>query len=224
MTELAFTLEFLTDLADNNNKAWFDANRARYQQARGAFEQLVADVIANFGEIEALGNTTPKECLFRINRDIRFSKDKSPYNSHMSAAIANGGRQSQGRSYYLQIAPSDSFLGGGMYDPSKEALDNVRQHLAQDAAPLRAILSAPSFVQYFGELAGTTLKTAPAGYDKAHPDIALIRYKQFLAIHKLSDADVTSAGLVTHILKVFAAMKPLIVYLEQASANPPGKN
>ncbi len=218
---LAQTLDFLRELAQHNEKAWFDAHREQYKQARAAFEGLVADLIHHFEPVDDLGNVTPQECMFRINRDVRFSKNKSPYNSHMSAALARGGRKSEGRSYYLQIAPGASFIAGGVYDPDKAALDNIRKHLVMDARPFRKIINAPNFVRYFGAIQGDTLKTAPSGYDKQHPEVDLLRHKQFLAVHTLSNADVTAKEFVSHVIDVCAALKPFIIYLDESASAPP---
>src|SRR5579864_337629 len=119
-------LDYLGDLRQNNNKQWFEANRERYQMARTAFEDLIAELIMRFEPVDNLHGTTPRDCMFRINRDVRFSKDKSPYNTHMSAVLAQGGRKSQGRSYYLQIAPGDSMVAGGLHSPTSQALEKVR--------------------------------------------------------------------------------------------------
>lgn len=219
--KLQATLDFLAELAQNNNKTWFDTNRGRYKGARSAFEALVADLIAALRSLEDLGALTPKECMFRINRDVRFARDKSPYNTHMSAAIGRGGRNGEGRSYFVQIGPGDSFVGSGLFEPDKVVLDNVRQHLVRDAGPLRDIIAAPSFVDYFGEIRGESLKTAPVGYDRNHSAIDLLRRKQFLAVHRLADADVTGAGVVEYIATACAAMTPFLDYLNEASGAAP---
>ncbi len=127
-----------------------------------------------------------------------------------------------GRGYYIQIAPHDeTFFASGMHEPDKTALDNVRQHIAQGAQPLRDILEAPDFVRYFGTLEGETLKTAPQGYDRQHPAIDLLRYKQYLAMHRLTDADLLSEDLVPRIVSVRNAMQPLLDYLNEAASAPP---
>ncbi len=218
---LQITLDYLVDLSQNNNKVWFEANRGHYKQARGAFEDLVADLITALGTLEDFGAVTPKECMFRINRDVRFSKDKSPYNAHMSAQIARGGRHGMGRSYYLMIAPKDeSILASGLYELEKGPLDNIRQHLVLDAAPLRKIIGAPDFVRYFGSLSGEKLKSAPSGYDRAHPNIDMINYKQLLAVHKLLDSDVVASDLVARSVAVRNALQPFLAYLGGAIKPP----
>lgn len=212
---LTTTLTFLTDLAANNNKAWFDAHRAAYADARAAFEDMVNDLIHGINTFDDLGPLTAKEAIFRINRDVRFSKDKTPYKTNMGAVLARGGRKEPGPVYYLQVGPDDSFAAGGLHSPSSEQLDAIRRAIVADAAPLRAILADPDFVAAFGTMTGEQLKTAPQGYDRAHPDIDLLRYKQFLAIHPLTAADVVADDLVARLVPVYAAMRPLNVYLGQ---------
>jgi uncharacterized protein (TIGR02453 family) len=221
---LQITLDFLNDLAQNNNRPWFEANRKRYDQARDAFEELVTELISELGRLDDFGALDPKACMFRIHRDVRFSKDKSPYKATMSAWIGPGGRKGTGRGYYIQLAPHDeSFFGSGLHEPDKTALEHVRRHIALDAAPLRQILEAPAFVREFGELAGETLKTAPGGYDRQHPAIDLLRYKQFLAIHRLTDSDVLGDDLVSRLVRARNAMQPLLDWLDQATSAPPAR-
>ncbi len=211
------TLDFLRDLRVNNNKQWFDQNRKRYDTARDHFETLVAELIASFGDIEDVTGTTPKECIFRLNRDIRFSPDKTPYKTHMSAVIGKGGRKSEGRSYYLHIQPDGgSLLAGGMFSPTPQQLEKMRSHLAEDAKDFKKIIQNADFIRYFGKVQGEALKTTPKGYPKDHPDIDLLRLKQYLAEHSLTDAQVVAPDLKDHILQAFKAMKPFVTYIHEA--------
>lgn len=218
MAELQITLDFLRELTHNNTRPWFEANRARYQQAAGAFEAFVADVIVELGKREDLGSITPKDCIFRIHRDVRFSKDKSPYKANMGAAIGREGRRSQGLGIYIHIEPGGhSFVANGLYEPDKDQLERVRQHIAEDAGSLRAILAAPDFVRWFGAMEGDQLKTAPQGYDREHPAIDLLRYKQFLALHHMTDAEVVQEGLAERVIAARDAMQPFMNWLNEAA-------
>jgi uncharacterized protein (TIGR02453 family) len=209
-------LDFLRELREHNDRSWFEENRPRYEAARAVFLELVGELIDAFGPVDDLGGVTVKECAFRINRDVRFSKDKSPYKTVMSAVLGRGGRKSGVRSYYFHIEPDGlSFLAGGLYAPSTAELGAVRQALAEDARPLKKVIRAPDFVREFGELGGEALKTAPMGYPKDHPDIALLRKKQFLVMHRLSDEEILSEELIPRTLKVYKAMKPFLTYLEE---------
>ncbi len=213
------TLEFLTQLKQHNEKVWFDAHKAAYRQARGEFEALIGEMIARFEPIDDLGSVGPSECLYRVNRDIRFSKDKTPYKTNLGANIGRRGRKEPVRSWFVQIQPGgESMVAGGVYMPTNQQLDALRRAIDEDSTPLREILAAPEFGFYFGELAGDSLKTAPSGYSRTHPDIDLIRRKQFLAIHRMTDERVQQPDLADHLLAVCAAMKPFVLYLDEVLA------
>lgn len=210
-------LAFLRELEGHNDREWFEANRLRYEAARAVFLDLVGDLIDAFGPVDDLGGVTVKECVFRINRDVRFSKDKSPYKTVMSAVLGRGGRKSGVRSYYFHIeSKGRSFLAGGLYAPSAAELGAVRQALADDARAFKKVIRAPAFVGAFGGLGGDSLKVAPLGYPKDHPDIELLRKKQFLVMHRLTDEEVLSEGLIPNALAVYRAMKPFLLYLEES--------
>lgn len=210
---LQFALDFLEDLRFNNNKTWFDENRKRYDQARAYFEALVTDVIDHFSGIEDLGKTTAKDCIFRINRDVRFSKDKTPYKSNFGALIGSGGRKTTERSYYINLEPGGSFIAGGVYAPLPEHTKAIREAIDSDnGKKLSTILKNTDFKKYFGEMQGDSLKTAPKGYASDHPAIELLKRKQFLAMHQIDDADVLKDDFTAHILAVCKAMKPFERY------------
>lgn len=210
---LQFTLDFLEELRFNNNKTWFDENRERYDQARINVEELITDIIAHFASIEDLGKTTAKDCLFRINRDVRFSKDKTPYKLNMGALIGNGGRKTSERSYYLNIEPGNSFIAGGVYAPMPEHTKAIRAAIDSDSGKkLNAIVNHADFKKYFGAMEGDVLKTAPKGYASDHPAIDLLKRKQFLASHKLDDADVLRDDFATYFIEVCKALKPFEGY------------
>ena len=152
-------LDFLRELEADNSREWFEANRSRYEVARAVFLGLVGDLIDRFESVDDLGGVTVKECVFRINRDVRFSKDKSPYKTVMSALLGRGGRKSGARSYYFHLEPDGrSMLAGGLYEPAPAELSAIRGAIAEDARPLKKIIRAQDFVRYFGELAGESLK------------------------------------------------------------------
>lgn len=217
---LQVTLDFLQDLRFNNSRTWFEENRARYEQARRSVESLIEDIIRKFAPVEDLGKLTPKECMFRINRDVRFSKDKSPYKTAMGIVIGKGGRKSTERSYYLHIEPNDSaFIAAGVYDPSPEQLKAIRQAIAEKPQPLQKIIKAPDFIGFFGALQGEKLKTAPKGFAADHPAIELLKHKQFIATHPLTDADLLKDDFATYFVQVCTALKPLESYF-QSIINP----
>ena len=212
------TFKFLRELAQSNNREWFTENKQRYlDDVRDPLLQFVAEFAPRLAKISRNMVADPSPVggsLFRIYRDTRFSPDKRPYKTAMSAVIGRGGRKATGRSYYVHIQPENqSFVAGGLHSPSTAQLDAVRRAIAEDAAPLRAILAAPAFVAAFGELHGDSLKSAPQGYAKDHPAIDLLRRKQFLASAALSDADVLASDLVARVAADCAAMQPFVAYL-----------
>jgi uncharacterized protein (TIGR02453 family) len=208
------TLDFLLALQKHNNKPWFDAHRDAYQEARLRFEEFVDAVIDEFRPIEDFADLSAKDCLFRINRDVRFSKDKSPYKPNMSASVALGGKHSIRAPYYLHIEPPDkSFLAGGLYAPTPDQLTALRRGIDRDPAQLKSAITYRPFKKYFGAPSGEKLKAPPRGYASDHPEIELLKYKQFIAGHHLADKDVLAPRLLPHTVEVFAALKPLLDWL-----------
>ena len=212
--DLKPVLDFLSHLKQHNNKAWFDENRAAYEIARAHFESFVDQLISEYGRIEDLGGITAKDCIMRIYRDTRFSKDKSPYKTNMSATIAPGGKKSSSLGYHLHIQPhNETLIAGGLYMPTPEQLARFRMAIDQDATPFKAIINDKTFKSYFGVLEGEKVKTVPQGYARNHPEIELLRFKQVVVVHRVSDEEVLSPEFSAHVIKTFAAMKPFLNYL-----------
>ena len=211
-------LAFLQQLQQNNQKEWMDAHRDDYQAARASFIELITYLLRGLEtEDEGMRGLDPKKCIFRINRDIRFSKDKSPYKINFGAALAEGGRNSGNAAYYLHLQPNDeSFIGGGLYQPPKEMLAKVRQEIDYNASELRTLVSAPDFRETFGEIQGDSLKRAPKGYDPDHPNIALLKLKDYIVLRKLTDEEVTDAQFPDQALATFKTMIPFVHYLNVA--------
>jgi len=213
-TDLKPVLDFLGDLKEYNNKAWFEEHRAAYDTARTHFEDFVDQLIGEYGRLEDLGGITAKDCIMRIYRDTRFSKDKSPYKTSMGATIAPGGKKSASLGYHLHLQPhNETLIAGGLYMPTPEQLASFRRAIDQDAAPFKTILEDKQFKKYFGELEGEKVKTVPQGYTRDHPEIELLRFKQVVVVHRLSDETVLLPGFGTHVIKTFTAMKPFLDYL-----------
>jgi uncharacterized protein (TIGR02453 family) len=214
--ELQTSLVFLAGLSQNNYKAWFEQNRAAYQHARDNFENFIADMIDELRGSDQLQSLTAKECIARIYRDIRFSKDKSPYHTNFSALIAPGGRKSGWYGYYVSIEPQGrSMVAGGLYMPDTEQLGRFRQAVDRDAAGLKDITGSKLFIEQFGRIQGERLKTAPKGYDKAHPEIDLLQLKQVAVMHYFPDAEVLAGNFQEQALATCRAMKPFLSYLNE---------
>lgn len=203
-------LDFLAELHENNNREWFAENKKR-------FEKHQKDVKTFFTEVgEMLGKQDGIEQIqiFRIYRDVRFSKDKAPYKTHFSVHFSRTKPFLRG-GYYLHIQPGGSFVGGGFWDPNPEDLNRIRKEFEMDDEEIRSIISDSTFKKYFGELEGDELKTAPKGFDKIHPAIDLIRKKQFLVTRKFTDKEVLSPNFQQEVLNTFQAMRPFFDYMSE---------
>lgn len=204
------TFKFFKDLSINNNREWFQDNKDRYQltitEAK-AFLDGVEMEINKFDQIE-------KKKLFRIYRDVRFSKDKTPYNTVIKMSFSREGHYRRG-GYYVQIGPGVTKVGGGFYNPNPEDLKRIRDNIAMDAAPLRKIIKSKSFKSNFGELLGEQLKTAPKGYDKAHPDIDLLRYKSMYVFRSFTDKQAKQEDMIKEIGKTYKAIGPYFNYMSE---------
>jgi uncharacterized protein (TIGR02453 family) len=212
--DLGLILRFLTELSQHNQKAWFDENRPAYETARDTFYLLINDLIDEFRASDHLLGISARECVARIYRDIRFSKDKSPYKTNLAAMIAPGGWKPTRLGYYLSIQPqAQSLIAGGLYDPTPEQLNRFREAMARDASTFNQLTSALDFVEVFGKVEGEQLKTAPRGYDPAHPEIALLRLKQITAIHRFSDQEILASDYEGKVIAACRAMKPFLDYL-----------
>ena len=211
------TFEFLQDLKTHNHKEWFDENRKRYQSARQNVIALVEHVLADMAGFEpGVRGLEAKQCLFRINRDIRFSKNKAPYKTNFGVSIAKGGRRSPLAGYYFHIEPGGVFAGGGCYMPPSPQLKSIRTHIDRNAPDLRAVLAEQEFKDFYGELQGESLKTSPKGYEQDHPDIDLLRMKSFIATRSFSDQEALSDDFPGQLVDAFATLQPLIAFLNQA--------
>lgn len=210
-------LQFLEELEANNRKDWMDANRDWYLRVKSAFIQLVTELLERMIELEpGMAALQPKDCVFRQNRDIRFSANKSPYKNNMAAYFAVGGKKSDGPGYYLHIQPGASFLGGGIYHPSPEVLKKIRLEIDYSGEELASILGKPTFREKFGELTGERLKTAPRDYAADHPYIHWLRMKSFEAGRALSDHELKSEKLIKLIMEHFREMKPFNDFMAKA--------
>ncbi len=215
---LGLILRFLDELRQNNNKTWFDRHRPDYEAARSTFEQLIDELIDEFRISDHLQGLTARECIARIYRDVRFTKDKSPYKTNLAAVIAPGGWRSLYLGYYLSIEPhGQSMVAGGLYLPTPEQLNRFRQAIDENADAFKDITGTPAFIQAFGSVEGERLKTAPKGYDRTHPEIALLQLKQITAVHHFSDQEVLAHDFPAQVVMLCRAMKPFLAYLSSIS-------
>lgn len=197
-------INFLKDLRQNNNREWFNANRNRYEKSKDQmlfFTELMIQEVHKFDEDVPL--ISPKDCLFRIFRDVRFSKDKSPYKTQMGSFIAKNGRKSERAGYYIHLEPGNSFLGGGIWHPEPAALKALRSEIYDNPSEFKEILTEPEFSQYFSSIMGDQLKTAPKGFPKDFEDIELLRYKSYAFGYFVDDQTIASENFVTLAVDVF---------------------
>lgn len=213
------TLKFLKDLQKNNNKPWFDEHRGQYESARADFFSMVEKLIPAIAKFDdPIGRLTVKETVFRINRDVRFSKDKSPYKNNMACYFNQAGKNGLGAGYYLHIEPGKSFAAGGIWVPEPAVLANIRQEIDYNFAAWKKITENKSFKKIFtdGITSNETLVRPPKGYDENNQAIEFLKMKSFIVRSSFADADLLEKGFVTGVAKTFNTMKPLIDFLNTA--------
>ncbi len=211
------SLSFIADLQKNNNREWFQANRKRYDEARGEFVAFIELLISRIAGFDPdLGPVNAKNTIFRINRDIRFTKDKSPYKTNFGAFMKKGGKKSPYAGYYFHIEPGGSFAAGGIYHPENDVLKKVRSEIFENPEEFLQIVMEKSFREYLGEFYDHQLKTAPQGYPKDFEHMDLLKYKSYIVSRGFDDALVTGEGLLEETLKAFRMMHPLIRFINYA--------
>lgn len=217
------TIKFLKDLKKNNNKPWFEKNRKVYEGAKADFAGFVQKVIDLHSKKDAsIQNIIAKDCLFRINRDVRFAKDKSPYKSNFGASINKSGRKAEhSAGYYFQVQPDRNFAGGGIWMPEPNELKKVRQEIDYNFADFKKIIGSKKFKAVYGDLDRSPeflLSRVPKGYEPNNPAADYLKLKSFVAISFFSDADLTSKSLVKKTVAAFEALQPVINFINQSLA------
>ena len=215
------TIKFLKDLKKNNNKPWFDKNRKVYEAAKADFARFIQAVIDQHSKKDtSIKNILAKDCLFRINRDIRFSKDKSPYKSNFGASINKGGKKAWGSAgYYFHLEPGSCFAGGGMYGPMPDILKKVRQEIDYNFAAFKKIIGSKKFKSVYGDLDKShefLLSRVPKGYEPGNPAAEYLKLKSYIAMIRINDADLTSKDLVKKTVAAFEALQPLIDFINKS--------
>lgn len=213
-------LSFLKKLKKNNNKPWFDANRHVYLEAKAEFEAFVASLISNYGKHDAsIAHLLPKDCIFRINRDVRFSKDKSPYKNNFGASITSGGKKSPFAGYYVHIEPGASFVGGGLWQPMPDMLSKVRQEIDYNFSEFKSIIHSASFSKQYKELyrgEDIALTRVPKGYEPSNPAAEFLKLKSFIAMRPISDEEIQSGELEKICVNAFKALKPFVEFINRS--------
>lgn len=212
------TFAFLKALKKNNNRDWFNDHKSEYENAKDNVLGFIQELVVAFSTFDSsLRGLEAKDCLFRIYRDTRFSKDKTPYKTNLGASINAGGKKSMGPGYYVHLEPGGSFIAGGIWMPPADEVKKIRQEIDYNGKDLKKILTKPSFKKAFGGLSREhALKTAPKGYPKDHPDIELLKLNSFIVWKNVSDKDILEPKSIKSLTTLGKEMKPLMDFLKTA--------
>lgn len=212
------TLKFLKDLSKNNNKEWFEKNRKRYENAQTEIKTFIAEWIKLYSKKdESIAHLDPKKCIFRINRDIRFSANKTPYKNNLGAYLTKGGKSSNYGGFYLHIESNNCFFGAGNYQPMPEELAKIRQEIDYNFSDFKKIISNKKFKDNFDNLSQENkLKRPPKGYDENNGAIEYLKLKGFTVFKKITEEELTSKDFVKTITELSTTVKPFIDFLNNA--------
>ncbi len=215
------TFDFLRQLKENNTREWFQANKKAYEAAKAEAEALIAVTIKELNILDPMIQAPEvKDCMFRIFKDVRFSKDKSPYKTNFGAFISKGGRKTFNPGYYIHIEPGASMVAGGVYMPQPDILKLVRNEVYFNSDEFNKILEAKDFVKYFGTLDDfDKLKKPPKDFPADFPFVELLKYKSYIVSSMIDDEVVLSAKFPSLILEISKAMLPLNTFLNRAISN-----
>ena len=208
------SLDFLHQLKANNNKPWFDANKTNYLKELNHIETFADALLQELSKTDVLETASGKKSVYRIYRDIRFSKDKTPFKTFWGGSFTRATSERRG-GYYFHLEHGNSFFAGGFWGPNAVDLKRIRSEFAHDSSPMQKILNSKSFVSTFGTLQGEQLKTAPKGFDINHEAIDLLRYKQFLIIKRFTDDEVLSTLFLGQALETCKNMRPFFDYMSE---------
>jgi len=211
-------LSFIRELAQNNNRDWFNTHKPRYQDSLEHFRQFTGQLLSGIADFDpTVGNLDPKDSIFRIYKDVRFSKDKSPYKTHFGCWMAKGGRKSTDAGYYFHLEPEKSFLAAGVWMPPKEQLKLIRQEIVYQPKTYLEIINDPKLKDRY-ERGGKEdmLKKGPADFPKDSPMLEEIKYKHYIFSRNYSDTEIVDPKLAEHVVKDYKGLYPLVNYLNHA--------
>jgi uncharacterized protein (TIGR02453 family) len=206
---------FLNQLKRNNNRDWFNENKETYIEQHQNTIDFADQLLIEVSKHDTIETPNGKKSLYRIYRDVRFGKDKSPYKTHWAGGFKRATKKLRG-GYYFHIEKGNAMVGGGFWGPDKDDLLRIREDIAFDSEPLRKIINSKSFIATFGTLEGQQLKTCPKGFDKEHPAVDLLRYKQFIISKKFTDQEVLSPDFSLKVSETFKAMRPFLDYMSES--------
>jgi uncharacterized protein (TIGR02453 family) len=209
------SVDFLKKLSKNNNREWFNKHRDKYLEAQTNIAAFAGALIFEMNKHDQIETASGKESMFRIYKDVRFSKDKTPYNTHWSCFFKRATRKLRG-GYYLKIKPGGSFVAGGFWGPEPADMKRIREDIEVNYDHWKSLLARKSISKTFGKLAGEQLVTSPRGYAKDHPAIGLLRYKQFILRHDFTDQEVCSPVFLRKVNDAFIKMRPFLNHMSEA--------
>lgn len=208
------SLDFLLQLKTNNNKPWFETYKTTYLNELNHIENFAGALLQELSKTDVLETASGKKSVYRIYRDIRFSKDKTPFKTFWGGSYTRATAARRG-GYYFHLEQGNSFVAGGFWGPNAADLKRIRSEFAHDPKSMKKILNSKSFVNTFGTLQGEQLKTAPKGFDVNHEAIDLLRYKQFLVMKRFTDDEVLSPDFLEQALETFKNMRPFFDYMSE---------
>lgn len=213
------TIKYLNNLKKNNNKLWFEENRKQYENAKADFQTIVEELINSISKFDApIGNLLAKQCVFRINRDIRFSKDKTPYKTNLAAHFNKGTKKAVNAGYYFHLEPDKNMLAGGIWMPDSASLAKIRQEIDYNYSHWLKIVKNSQFKKYFPEGINSdeSLVRPPKGYSEENPAIYYLKMKSFIVSAAFTDDQVQDKSLIKEVSNTFKAMKPLLDFINKA--------
>ncbi|MXV49388.1 TIGR02453 family protein [Pedobacter sp. HMF7647] len=215
------TFEFLRLLAENNNREWFAENKPSYEDAKQNVEDFASSLIRVLSKIDPVipADLDPAKSVFRIYRDIRFSKDKTPYKNNFGIGISPKGKSFDGASYYIQVQPGNSFIAAGDWQPPTDRLKAIRQEIDYNGSDFDEIINKPLFKKYYGTLSTEDkLKTMPKGYPVDHSHIEFLKLKSFIVLHEIKEEMFQNKKFEQHLSSVFESVQPFMLFLHNATA------
>ena len=208
------TYTFLRQLAAHNDRTWFEEHRADYERARENVAAFAQELLDRLSKTDVISTQNGKKSLFRIFRDVRFSKIKVPYKTNFAGGFTRDGLQRRG-GYYFHLSPTENTVGGGFYGIEREDIKRIREELGADSGAMREVLADPDFQRLYGALRGDQLKTSPQGYSNDHPNIDLLRYKQFYAAREFTEQEVLSAEFIDRAEEALLGLRPFFDYFSE---------
>jgi len=208
------SIDFLKTLAKNNDRDWFNKHKDRYTVAHDNMIDFASALLAGMNKHDNIETPSGKSSLFRIYKDVRFSKEKLPYNTHWSGGFKRATKKLRG-GYYFHVGPGSSFVAGGFFGPAPQDLQRIRQDIDMNYTDWNKLLTGKTFVKTFEHMQGEKVASAPRGYNKDHPAIELLRHKQFLLRHNFTDEEVLSPDFVRNANDVYKKMRPFLDFMSE---------